>query len=73
MNKKLLILFLLLLNISETIFIIVLSLLCGFSVGHCMYELMRLKTFQEEIKHFFLSYNKKYGFAIKSTTKLKHK
>ena len=63
-----------LLNISETIFIALLRFISGFCIGCYVCELMRPKaTIKDEVEQFFLSYDKKYWFAIKSAPKYEHR
>ena len=69
MNKKILSL-LLLFCISETFFIVLISFACGYCVGYFFYDIIRpRKKSEEEIIQFFLSYNKKHGFANRSFSK----
>ena len=73
MKKELLLISLVLLNISETIFIALVSFICGFYIGYYVCELMHLKTtIKDEAEQIFLRYNKKYGFAIRSNPKYEH-
>ena len=68
MNEK--ILSLLLFAISETFFVALLSFVCGYCVGYYFYDIISpRKKSEEEIIQFFLSYNKKHGFANRSCSK----